>query len=373
MKKKIIFFTGSMALGGIERLVRDLALDLKKTGEWEPSVCCLIGKTGDFLSDLQDAGVPVYECILNRRRLVSFPFRLAHLLRKIKPDIVHSHVDFSIPWQVLGSRLGGVKKIVWTQHSEYQNWNKSKIARFRIWLYLQISWPIISAYTAVSQGAQKSIAVFSGRNPSDFRVINNPVDTSVFKPDLRNRDTTRKFFGLAENQFVMGTVARLDSVKGHEVLIQAAKKIVSEIPGSHFVFIGDGPLRSTLEERVKLCGLEDHITFLGWKRNINEILPGFDLFVLPSLREGLPLSIIEAMACGLLVVASNVGGVPEVLGDVGILVPPGDPDALAEAVIEIYSQSEKRPSFKDDARKRVIERFSLEKILLEYIHLYEEI
>jgi len=371
MKNRIMFITGSLELGGIERLISELSIALKDSGDWEPLICCLIEKKGEFLVDLGLAGIPVFECPLDKQSLLTFPYRLSKLVRNTKPDIVHSHVDSSIPWQVLGIRLGGVRNIVWTQHSEYPNWDKSIFARFRIWLYYKVAWSSISAYTAVSMGVQKSVSNLSGQPLSDFQVIYNPVDAAVFKPSLEKRSTAREAFGATDDHFVIGNVARFAEPKGHIYLVKAAKIITILVPNSRFILVGDGPLRQTIEAVVKKEGLDKYFIFMGKRRDVHEILPGFDMFIFPSLWEGLGIVLLEAMACGLPVVASKVGGIPEALGEIGLTTPPGDHQALAKAVIKLYNNPGLRTDMGDAARKRVIKNFSIEKILNQYIQLYK--
>jgi glycosyltransferase involved in cell wall biosynthesis len=374
MKKKILFLTGSLELGGIERLTKDLSIALKQTGEWDPGVCCLIRREGQFISDLEREGIPVYECRLEHNNMFSFPVRLSHIICNFSPDLVHSHVDFSIPWQIFGARIGGVKKIVFTQHNEYQNWEGHFWSRIRIFFYFWISWPFISAYTAVSRSVQHSVANLARRDDSDFLVINNPVDVTTFQPNLEKRAIARSAMGVGDYQFVIGNVARFAEQKGHSYLVQAAQIITPLMPECHFVLIGDGPTRELINTQVIEAGLENYFTFLGRRTNIQTLLLGFDVFVLPSVREGFPISLIEAMSCGLPVVASNIGGIVEAVGDEkGSLFPPTDYHALAEVLLKLQSQPLLAKALGQESRMRILNNYSMDAILSQYLQLYKRI
>lgn len=373
-KKKVLFLVGSLGLGGIERLTRDLSIALKKTGCWEPAVCCLLARSGPFLVELEAAGIPVLECRLEPNNFLTFSKRLGNIVRQNNPDLVHSHVDFSMPWQVLGARLGGVRKIVFTQHNDYQFWKHHLAARLRIRLYFWVSWPFISAYTAVSKGVQRSVAHLALRSESDFPVIYNPVDTLAFRPDAERRAAARMAMGVGDEQFVIGNVARFAEQKGHSILVQSAQEVVRARPKTHFVLVGDGILRPLIEAQVKEAGLVKYFSFLGQRMDMKDLYPGFDAFVLPSLWEGFPLSMIEAMSCGLPVVATSVGGVGEALNDeTGLLIPPADTHALTEALITLQSQPELSKALGDTARQSVLARFSLDNIVEQYIKLYKTV
>lgn len=374
MLKKILFLTGSLELGGIERLTRDLSISLKHTGEWEPAVCCLIRKTGSFLEDLEKESIPVFECSLTRQNMLSFPKRLCKVVKAYAPAIVHSHVDYSIPWQIMGIRKAGVKRIIYTQHSDYQNWKKDYWSRLRIFLYLRLSWPFISAYTAVSKGVQKSVASLAHKKADHFQVIYNPVDVSIFSPDSNKRASARAVIGVGDNQYVIGHVGRFAEAKGHTYLVQAAKIVTKDMPDVIFVLIGDGPLRGLIEHQIEAADLRDHFVLLGRREDVHDLLLGFDQFVMPSLREGLGIALIEALSSGIPSIATTIGGIPEVLeNNCGLLIPPADHLALAASIKTLHDQPDLAKKYALAGAEQVIKKFSLSTILPQYIKLYEEV
>ncbi len=374
-RKRILFVLGGLCPGGIERQITDMSLALQQTETWEPSVCCLIGKEGPFLEVLQEHDIPVYECKLVSPRLMTFPLRFARLLRQVGPDIVHSHVTWSIPWQVLGARLAGIRPIVFTQQNEYQCWKSNKWTRLRMIAYYWLSRPFISAYTAITEQVRRSFAEVVLRPRSDFQVIYNSVDVSVFKPAPQRRQRARAEMGIGPGKYVIGTVASLSEQKGHVYLLETARLIAGMEPDIHFVLIGDGDLRRSLEDEARNSGLESVVTFLGHRTDVDKLYHGFDCFVLPSLWEGLGIVLLEAMACGVPIVATHVGGIPEVLDNdrCGMLVPPRDPHTLAEAILAVRRDSRQAKSFAENGRARAVECFSLDAILRQYMAIYEKV
>lgn len=369
--KKILFIVGTLNLGGIERLTKDIAIALKRTGDWEPAICCILAREGPFMADVEAEGIQVFQCPLSSSGVIPFFLRLSRIVREFRPNLVHSHVSFSIPWQVLGIKLAGVNKIIFTQHNDYQYWKKHFLARLRIIFYFWMSWPFISAYTAVSQCVQQSIASLVVRPTSDFLVIYNPVDTSVFQPRPDMRAAIRRSIGVDKDKFVVGTVARFSEQKGHRFLVQAAALLVKEHPEFHFILIGDGPLRQSIEVQVHQAGLADKFTFLGAVIDVHNYYSGFDVFALPSLWEGFPIVLVEAMSCALPIVATNVGGVAEAINDdCGLLITPGDLNHLVDALRKLKHQPGDAHRLGKAARENVVERFSLESILMQYINLY---
>lgn len=177
------------------------------------------------------------------------------------------------------------------------------------------------------------------------------------------------------DRIVVGSVGRLSAEKGTAFLIEAAAKICSELPNVQFVQVGDGPLRSQLEARVRELGIEQQFVFTGERRDMPRVYRSFDVFVLASLNEGMPMALLEAMAAGLPVVATRVGAVPELLGspEVGCLVEPGDFNALADGMREFLVNKSRREELGARARKRVEEQFSAGAMARKYEDLYKQL
>lgn len=370
-EKNIVFVVGGLLNGGIERSVTEWCIYLKKNTAWSPTVVCLLKKKGPFLAILENNNIPVIECQLKNKGMMPFTVRLGRLLRDIKPDVVHSQVAFSLLWQTMGFLLGGVKHIVFTQQNEYQNWN-SFLAKARLRFYYLLSSPFIDHYTCVSEKVRTNISGLLGVSPERFTVINNSVNTNVFYPNKSLRAQARERAGIYDGSFVMGVVARFAPQKGHQYILEACALLNKENFAAYkLVLIGNGDY-SELQGKTKALHIENEVIFLGNRADVDVLLQGFDCFVLPSLWEGLPLALIEAMACQLPVIATNVSGNSEVIEHekTGLLVSPADPGALKEAIKRIYENPEMATKLAYNGHIMVMKRFHLHQAIAQYISLY---
>ncbi len=179
----------------------------------------------------------------------------------------------------------------------------------------------------------------------------------------------------AAAEIILGTAGRLVELKGIEYLLSAASALRREFPGLRVEIAGSGPHRQKLEEGVAHCGLKGHVEFLGWINDLNSVLPRWDVFVMPSLEEGFPIAALDAMAAGLPVVASSVGGVPELIQDgiTGWFVPPGDVDALASRLRLLLSNPQMRHSMGAAGYTRVRDHFSAAQMTEGFTQLYDEL
>lgn len=256
------------------------------------------------------------------------------------------------------------------------------VSKLRHRLTYRAAYKFVNTIVPVS-GAVRDFLIEKRRVPSGkLHLIHYGVDTEKFAdfkggmlknnaPPL-NKGGRGGVFS-SEKDIVLGTVARLTHQKGHQYLIEAAGAIVKRFKNARFLLAGDGPLRATLESQVCKSGLSDHFQFLGFRTDINNLISSFDLFILPSLYEGLPNAVLEAMASAKPIVASSVDGTREAIvdGETGILVPPGDSQSLADAIIKLLDSPKLAAQMGMAARKRVIEHFSLDKEVRAFESLYD--
>jgi glycosyltransferase involved in cell wall biosynthesis len=183
----------------------------------------------------------------------------------------------------------------------------------------------------------------------------------------------RTELGIASTDPVIGVVGSLYPVKGHHHLLAAVPQVLRVYPQATFLIVGKGDLEDSLREEVMRRGLERAVRFLGYREDVPNLLSIMDIFVLPSLSEGLSLALLEAMAAGKPVVATNVGGNPELVRDgvTGFSVPPQDPDAIAGGILSLLGDERRRKIFGDNGRQRVKQYFSLEAMADNYQKLYE--
>ncbi len=247
------------------------------------------------------------------------------------------------------------------------------------WLIKRRLWPYMFAIRFCSRIISVSEATARFLNKKrhvpahKIRVIPYGVDLKKYKVD--NNSEIRKKMGLNGQNLVIGVVGRLHPQKGHIYLIEASERIIKEFPEVKFVFAGDGALREELEKRIQDKNLEKNFLLLGYRSDIPEVLKSLDVFVLPSLYEGLPNVVLEAMAAGKPVVATSVDGTVEaVVNNVtGFLIPPINIEALQNAILKVLRNKEMANQMGRKGRERVEEHFSLEKQVQSFEKLYSSI
>lgn len=298
------------------------------------------------------------------RNSIFFIWKLSQLLRRIKPDIVHTR-NWSGMDGILAAKLAGVKTIIhgehgWDMLDPYGTDKKRKIVRKAMSLvadqYICVSKQIESWLKNDLQIKKEVVQIYNGIDVDRFRPVN-----------LEQKSRIRKHMGFAKEDFLIGIVGRLDAIKNHANLFKAFKKVVKDHSHAKLVVVGDGAEREKLENER-----HESIIFLGYRPDTNILMKAFDLFVLPSFNEGISNTILEAMATGLPVVASDVGGNPELVFDWenGRLIDPGMPEQMA-SIIEQYIKTPSLCKLHGAmGRKMVVERFSVASMVLQYEAVY---
>jgi len=229
----------------------------------------------------------------------------------------------------------------------------------------------IDAIIAISEGIRR-VLLSSGIPPSLIYVIPSGIDFSPFE-QVASRDFLRREFSFAAGDCLVGIVAALEDHKGHTYLIQASRLVREQAPGIRFIVVGSGSLRLELDKQARDLGVEDIVFFLGFRDDVPRILASLDIFVLSSHHEGLGSSLLDAMASRLPVVATQAGGIPEVVKDreTGLLVPPRDPAALARAILDLCRDHELAARLARRGYEVVHEKFSAEAMADKVVDLYE--
>ncbi|MBI2527061.1 MAG: glycosyltransferase [Candidatus Rokubacteria bacterium] len=292
--------------------------------------------------------------------------RMARLFRAFRPDIVHTR-NWTCIDAVIGARLARVPVVVHGEHgrdaADPHGRNPLR-RRVRRWLA-----PLVTEFVTVSRDLARWLIEEVGVPARKVTHLCNGVDTKRFLPG--DRDVARRALGVPDGLPVVGTVGRLDPVKDHAGLIRVFTQELGR-RAAILVIAGDGPARPQLAELVRTCGAGGRIRLLGERDDIPLVLRALDLFVLPSVGEGISNAILEAMATGLPVVATRVGGNPELVADgrTGWLVEPGSTAALAEAMSGYLDDPALARRHGRAARERVEREFSLERMLAGYADLY---
>lgn len=271
---------------------------------------------------------------------------LTRRIRQFHPDLVHTHTSKAGLLGRMAARLVGVRRIVHTPHGHVFGGYFSPAAT-RIFIGLErlaARWTD-RIVTLTDAEAAQHLALGIGR-PGQFITIASGVDLD----DIASAVPVR----LAPHGPVIGTVGRLTSIKGHQHLIDAVPEILRRSPTAHVVLVGDGELRQALAERARRLGVDSRVIFTGYREDIPALIAGMDVFVLPSLNEGMGRVLVMAMALGKPIVASRVGGVPELLGqgEAGLLVPPADLRALADAICTLLADPVRAKTLGAAGRRR---------------------
>ena len=224
---------------------------------------------------------------------------------------------------------------------------------------------------AVSADIRQHLIERAKIKPEQVSVIPNGVDTKRFKFNAPKRLAMRAHLGIRDNEFLLGTVGSYYPVKGHRFLIEAMRELVKVDSGIRLVMAGQGPLAHDLQQQALDQGVGENVRVIGYIEDTSAFLSALDLFVMPSLSEGQPLALLEAASNGRCIVASNVGGVPEIIenGKSGILVPPGDSNALAAAIMRVWREPARRENLAGSAALEINNHWSIERTVDRYLDL----
>ena len=371
---KILYIIGTLDLGGAERQLVALAKGLDRS-RFLPLVFCLTA-TGPLAADLEEAGIEAKCFGLRGLKVWRNPIRIARYLlalftdlKKEEPEIVHGLLFHAYILGTFAAKIARVPIVITSRRSlgHFKAGKPHSLLAER--LVNRMTDLIIANSEAVKQDVVRQEKV----EPSKVRVVYNGIDPSLY--DVPADPALRASLGIPEEAKVVGVIANLIHYKGHCFLLQAWQTVKQKIPGARLLLIGDGPLRGELEALVKELHLEEEVLFLGSRQDIPQLLALMDVAVLPSLEEGFPNAVLEAMAAGKPVVATNVGGVPEAIihEETGFLVPPKDPKALADAIIRVLSDPELAMNMGKAGRDRVIREFSLDRMVRSIEQVYEEL
>lgn len=360
-----MLLTVGLGVGGTETHVLELASRLNGS-RFEVTVCALKGD--DVIAEeLRSRDVRVVT-LGGRGKLDARVFlRLWRLVRRERPDIIHAFLF----WANLACRVVGRLLHVKIRLSSYHDVEVRRIWHRLIPDRLTMRWT--HANVCCSEAVCRSVRAQLGGEEKKYVAIPFGVDVERYDGagSLKKRD-----LGLREESAVIGTVCRLvEPKKGLAVLLQAAARLKEQAvaPGFQLLIVGEGPAYVSLRDRCERLGLTPWVVFAGMRRDVAGLLPLLDIFVLPSLYEGFGIAILEAMAAGRPVVATAVGGIPEVVvhGETGLLVPPGDPVALADALHELLAHPERARALGARGRERAREKFRIESIVRQHEALYE--
>ena len=369
-KVNILFVITQMGMGGSERLVHNLALRLDRS-RFNPSVAWLVGS--EALKEYEDLQVPLHYVPKTKRVDFSTMRRLARIIDSESIDIVNAQHFMPTIYSYYGCKLGAKAALVFTAHSRWEIEDTSLKWRVAGGYLLRR----IDASVGVSPDVSSAIQSVFKTKASQTVTIENGVDTDLFG---REKDVQglRRSLGLTDRDIVIGTVGNLKKVKNHLLLLQAFAKVSEELESVKLLIVGRGSMvgsddtEDDLRRFVDKHRLAERVSFLGYRTDIAGLLQVMDIFCLTSLREGLPISLMEAMAAGLPVVGTNVQGIRDVITPNvdGILVELGDVTALKVALIGLIRDEQRRNNLGRAGHEKAVRKYSLQRCVREYEQLF---
>ena len=301
---------------------------------------------------------------------LSAGWRLSRLLRRVRPDVLHAHDPHGVAMASLALSMGApaspdgrAPALVAARRVDFHLKGNS----FSRWKHRQVD-----CFIAAS-GAIHDILVHDGVPRDQVVTVHEGID--VGRVQTMPKVDVHEAFWLPRHAPIVGNVAALVAHKGQRYLIEAARLVVQRVPDARFVILGEGELREPLERLVRDRGLDRHVILPGFRADAIGCIKGFDLFVMSSVTEGLGTSILDAMACSRPVVATRTGGIPEIVeeGSTGVLVPPRDPQAMADAIVTLIESPGMRQRMGQAGLDRVSRRFTVERMVEETAAVYARV
>jgi glycosyltransferase involved in cell wall biosynthesis len=360
---RVLQLLQGLAIGGIERMVLDLVFALP-AAEFSTSFCTF-DRQGTLASDIAARGMPLHFRRRNGSADVGFVLWLAGILRRERIRVLHAHNATAFYYGALATHLAPGTRFLYTEHDRAfptplrERGLHALLARRA------------AAVVTVSDTLRTNLIRYEAFPARRVHVVKNGIELPAPR---RTRAAVRAELDLGDRP-VAGIVARLAPVKNHPLLLQAWKLVLQEVPGAVLLVVGDGSASSRTRALAADLGLGEAVRFLGQRRDIPEILQALDVFVLASLSEGLSLTLLEAEAAALPIVATRVGGNPEVVidGETGFLVPSGAPAPMAAALQRLLRDAALRARMGERGRSFYRAHFTLQAMVEGYASLYRQL
>lgn len=372
-KKNIIYLIDSLGMGGAEKLTASILENL--SNEFLPRVCVFKLRDGNPMAEqIMSLGIPVdFLPIPYIRDITALP-RLVKYLKSVDADLIHGQLEIGAVFGCIAAKVLGIPSVVTLHTMPSQIMNiKSKLHQNLEYFSLRYFCDVV---ISVSEEARKFYMDIGDFDQSKLKTIYNGVDLSLFnKIDSESRFAIMKEFELPLDAKIIITVAVLRQPKGIQYMIKALSGVLLKFPNTYYLVVGDGEYEEKLKKEAIIEGVSKHVIFSGRRNNVTDFLNVSNLFVLPTLTEALPTVLAEAMASSLPVVASAVGGIPEMVidGENGYLVSPGDVHTLTGAVIRILEDDNKSYEMGKIGRSIVEQKFSIKTQVKQLQNLYHDL
>ena len=366
---RVAFVLHVMQVAGAEVLVAET---IARLGDRiDPVILCLdaVGPLGE---QLQGQGVPVVSFNRGQGRDWGVAVRMARELTRRKVQVIHAHQYTPFFYSALGRLLaGGGPRLIFTEHGRHY---PDTVSDMRRRLNRVVFARLASEVNAVCEFSARALREHDGFSAVPVHVIENGIELERYG-SVADRESARRHLGFPVDRRYVTNVARFHPVKDQRTLLQAFQTVASARPDVDLLLVGDGPLRGALEEQVRTLGIESRVRFLGVRSDVPELLSATDVFCLSSVSEAASLTLLEAMATGLPVVVSDVGGNPEIVrqGQEGLLVRRQEPVALAEALLKLLDDPASSRELGLAGLRRVRATYQLSRTVSRYFDLYQRL
>jgi len=358
--------TDLRSIGGAERVLFQIISGLDQQ-RFEP-VPVLLYEHGDFGTQIAEKGIVVRSGLARSKLDLRLPFRLLKLAKEVPPDVLFTTENaISLFWCGVLRRLKRAKALVAGFHT-------TRFQTKSVRLALRFSAKYVDKFVALSATHQEFWQEATGAPDSKFVIIPNGIDMQRFRP-TENKAALRVAHGIPPDLSVTGLVAHLKAVKNLPLFVETASRVLQTGTKVHFIVVGDGPESGALKTEIENRGIGAHFTLPGSQPEPAAWHQMFDILLLTSHSEAMPLTVLEANACGVPAVATDVGGVRDVIvqGETGYYVPSGDAEALTTHVLELINQPERRARMGQAARQRAEQHYSLDAMVCRYAELFEQL
>ena len=370
-KINVLFVIGQMEMGGAERLVHHIAghLDRKL---FNPSIAWFSGE--HVLDEFKQLGIPLYHVPKVKRVDWSAMRAIGNIVKTNDIHIINAHNFMPLVYSFYGAKLANRVKLTYTEHSVWEIDRITSLWRSIGRCILSLSDAAIGVSAAVASGIQ---SVFKTPDSKTLSIVNG-IDLQPFSRQAGLG--LKEEIGISKGERAIGNVANFKRIKNHLLLLKGFNKVVQTYPNVKLlligdVFKGDEQVAKELEDYVRENGLQEKVVFLGYRSDIPELLSVMDVFCLTSYKEGLPISVMEAMAAGLPVVGTDVEGIRDVIipGQFGLLVESGNADKLADALLLLLADEAMRHRMGQEAKRLACSRYSVDRVVTEYGDLFQRL
>nr|HID59547.1 glycosyltransferase [Desulfobacterales bacterium] len=367
---KILYVIDNLSFGGGERcfaqVIRSLPQDRYK-------IFAACKDQGIFWERLKEYMVIGYSVDMTSRFDLPIIRYLATVMKKEKVQIVHSQGARADFFARVAARLTEVPFVVSTVAMPVEGYDIGPLRKAVYLTFDRLTERFVDRFIVVSEALRRSLIEKHRIPPEKIVRIYNGIELDKYDPERYSGEKVRRKLKIGSDVPLVGAIGRLVWQKGFPFFIRAASYVLRAVPEAKFLLVGDGPLRSELEGMVRDLGMRENFIFTGFRRDVPEVLAALDVLVLSSLREGLPMILLEGMAMTRPVVATDIEGISEVVEHerTGILVPPQVPRALADGIIALLRDRDKARLMGEAGRRRVEERFSVEEMVRRTQEVYE--